>query len=172
MPDVRRHPLSTTAERPASPAQYQAVVAAPGFCLGVCCSEEEIRRITFLPPLAEAAAENRLASEAVQQLRAYLDDARFAFSLPLRTAGTRFQQQVWQQIALIPVGQTRSYGQLASALRTAPRPVGQACGANPYPIVVPCHRVLAGGGGLGGFARCRDGFLLNVKRWLLAHECS
>jgi methylated-DNA-[protein]-cysteine S-methyltransferase len=66
--------------------------------------------------------------------------------------------------------QTRSYGDIARALHSAPRAVGQACGANPFPVVVPCHRVLAAGGGLGGFARQREGFLLDVKRWLLAHE--
>ena len=57
--------------------------------------------------------------------------------------------------------------ELAKNLKNAPRAVGQACGANPYPLVVPCHRVVATGGGLGGFARQRGGFLLDVKRWLL-----
>lgn len=61
-------------------------------------------------------------------------------------------------------------GGLAKTVKSAPRAVGQACGANPYPVVVPCHRVVAAGGGLGGFARQGGGFLLDVKRWLLAHE--
>ena len=56
------------------------------------------------------------------------------------------------------------------AFRDAPRAVGQACGANPFPLIVPCHRVIAAGGGLGGFSRQRGGFLLDIKRWLLAHE--
>jgi O-6-methylguanine DNA methyltransferase len=91
----------------------------------------------------------------------------FAFGLPLRPAGTTFQRRVWEQISAIPTGRTHTYGEVAKNLKNAPRAVGQACGANPYPIVVPCHRVVATSGGLGGFARERGGFLLDVKRWLL-----
>jgi len=149
---------------------YQAIVAAPGFCLGVRCDEIEIHALEFLPPCDELAPANALAAEAVRQLRNYLADAGSAFSLPLRPAGTRFQRRVWEQIALIPNHERRTYGELARAVRSAPRAVGQACGANPYPVVVPCHRVVAAGGGLGGFARQGGGFLLDVKRWLLAHE--
>ena len=79
-------------------------------------------------------------------------------------------RRVWAEIATIPSGKTHTYGQLAKSLKNAPRAVGQACGANPYPVVVPCHRVLAANGRLGGFAGHTDGFLLDVKRWLLAHE--
>jgi methylated-DNA-[protein]-cysteine S-methyltransferase len=77
---------------------------------------------------------------------------------------------VWAGIASIVSGKTLSYGELAARVRSGPRAVGNACGANPFPVVVPCHRVLAAGGQLGGFARQRGGFLLEVKRWLLAHE--
>ena len=149
---------------------FQAVVAAPTFCLGVRCDEAEILGLEFLPPRAEQAPTNALAAETVRQLRAYLADAGFAFSLPLQPAGTRFQRRVWEQIAQIPSHQTRSYGEVAKAIRSAPRAVGQACGANPYPIVVPCHRVVAAGGALGGFSRQGGEFFLDVKRWLLAHE--
>lgn len=149
---------------------YQAIVAAPGFSLGVRCSETEIIGVDFIEPQAELPAQNTLAAEAVRQLRAYLADARRPFSLPLRAAGTPFQRQVWAQISSIPAGETRCYGQLAKSLQNAPRAVGQACGANPYPLVVPCHRVISSNGGLGGFNRQRGGFLLDVKRWLLSHE--
>ena len=149
---------------------YQAVVAAPGFCIGVRCDEDEIHGLDYLEPCPEVLPKNALAAEAVRQLRAYLSDADFEFGLPLRPSGTAFQRRVWEQIAAIPKHQTRSYGELAKALHNAPRAVGQACGANPFPLLVPCHRVIATGGGLGGFARQRGGFLLDVKRWLLAHE--
>ena len=149
---------------------YQALVAAPGFCIGVRCDEREVLAITYLEPRAELAPVSPLAVEVVRQLRAYLADPAYRFDLPLRAAGTPFQRQVWQEIAAIPVRQTRRYGELARVLHNAPRAVGQACGANPYPLVVPCHRVVAANGGLGGFARSRGGFLLDVKRWLLAHE--
>ena len=154
------------------PESFAAVVAAPGFALGVSCSADEITAIEFLEPQPEQAPTTPLAAEAGRQLRAYLDDPAFAFGLPLHPAGTSFQRRVWAQIAAIPNGQTRTYGQLAKNLKNAPRAVGQACGANPYPLVVPCHRVIASGGGLGGFNRQGGGFLLEVKRWLLRHENS
>lgn len=150
--------------------KFQVIVAAPVFCLGVSCDETEIFGLKFLSPRAECAPENALAAEAARQLRAYFLDADFVFSLPLRPAGTRFQRRVWEEIARIPSHRTRSYGELARLVNSAPRAVGQACGANPYPVVVPCHRVLAAGGGLGGFARQGGEFFLAVKRWLLAHE--
>ncbi|MBA4092852.1 MAG: cysteine methyltransferase [Candidatus Accumulibacter sp.] len=157
--------MSTSPER-----SYQAIVAAPGFCLGVRCDEAEIHEIEFLEPQPEQAPTNALAAEAARQLRAYIADPDFRFGLPLRPSGTSFQRRVWAQIETIPNRETRTYGEVAKALRNAPRAVGQACGANPFPLVVPCHRVVASGGGLGGFARHGGGFLLDVKRWLLAHE--
>jgi methylated-DNA-[protein]-cysteine S-methyltransferase len=155
-----------------APDAYAAIVAAPGFALGVRCNDDEITAIEFLEPQPEQAPATPLAAEAVRQLRAYLDDPGFAFGLPLRPAGTAFQRRVWAQICAIPPGQTHTYGQLAKSLKNAPRAVGQACGANPFPLVVPCHRVIATGGGLGGFNRQGGGFLLEVKRWLLRHENS
>ncbi len=151
-------------------ARYQAIVRAPTFSIGVRCDEMEIHALDYLKPCAEIAPTNALAAEAVRQLRAYLADADFDFSLPLRPSGTAFQRRVWNEIAAIPKRETRSYGEVAKALHNAPRAVGQACGANPFPLVVPCHRVIAAGGALGGFARNRGDFMLDVKRWLLAHE--
>ena len=151
-------------------SSYQAIVAAPGFALGVQCDDDEITAIEFLEPQAARAPSSALAAEAVRQIEAYLADPAFVFGLPLKPAGTHFQRRVWEQIAAIPLGRTETYGQLARNLNNAPRAVGQACGANPYPLVVPCHRVVATGGGLGGFSRERGGFLLDVKRWLLRHE--
>lgn len=151
-------------------APYQAIVAAPIFCLGVRCDEAEVLALEFLPLRPEQAPSNAMAAETVRQLRAYLADSDFVFSLPLRPAGTRFQRRVWDRIAQIPNRQTQTYGDLAKAIKSAPRAVGQACGANPYPVVVPCHRVVAAGGALGGFSRDGGDFFLDVKRWLLAHE--
>lgn len=156
---------------PANPVSiYQAVVSAPGFSLGVCCNDDEITTINFLEPSPPRSPTQTLAAETVRQLEAYLRDPGFCFSLPLRAAGTVFQRRVWAEISAIPLGKTETYGQLAKNLKNAPRAVGQACGANPYPLVVPCHRVVASNGGLGGFNRQGGGFLLEVKRWLLAHE--
>ncbi len=149
---------------------YNAVIAAPGFCIGVRCDDREIHAIDYLTPCPDVSPNNALAAEAVRQFRAYLTDSGFRFDLPLRSSGTIFQRRVWEQIAAIPCYQTRTYGELAKALHNAPRAVGQACGANPFPLVVPCHRVVAAGGKLGGFARQGGEFFLDIKRWLLAHE--
>jgi methylated-DNA-[protein]-cysteine S-methyltransferase len=149
---------------------YAAILSAPGFSIGICCNEDEITEIAYLEPQTEVVPKTPLGKEAVRQLRARLKDPRFEFGLPLAAAGTHFQRRVWQQIAAIPVGQTKSYGEVAAAIHSGPRAVGNACGANPYPIVVPCHRVVAANQGLGGFARQRGGFLLDIKRWLLTHE--
>jgi methylated-DNA-[protein]-cysteine S-methyltransferase len=153
-------------------SSYNAILGAPGFSLGVRCSDDEITAIDFLEPQPAQPPTVPLAAEAVRQLQAYLNDPAFEFSLPLRPSGTPFQRKVWAQIAAIPPGRTDTYGQLAKLLKNAPRAVGQACGANPFPLVVPCHRVVAAGGGLGGFSRHGGGFLLDVKRWLLNHEHS
>jgi methylated-DNA-[protein]-cysteine S-methyltransferase len=149
---------------------FDAIVDAPGFALGVRCDETAVYGIRFLPPQTERAGTTPLARTAAEQLAAWLADPAYTFDLPLRAAGSDFQQRVWAQIAAIPHGTTRSYGEIARALASAPRPVGSACGANPLPVVVPCHRVIAADGGLGGFSRARGGFLLDVKRWLLGHE--
>jgi methylated-DNA-[protein]-cysteine S-methyltransferase len=151
-------------------ADYDAIVSFPGFSLGICSDGEALVAIDLIAACDERGGRQPLAQAAVRQLRAYLKDAAFQFNLPLAPAGTAFQQRVWAAIAAIPPGQTRTYGALAATLKSSARAVGGACGANPYPIVVPCHRVIAGNGGLGGFAHQRDGFLLDAKRWLLQHE--
>jgi methylated-DNA-[protein]-cysteine S-methyltransferase len=155
------------------PSALAALVPTPEFALGVTLSahDDALAGIHFLPAdTVPVAAQTPLAREVVHQLTAWLLDARFVFDLPTVTQGTPFQQRVWALISAIPPGETRSYGELAAILGTAPRPVGAACGANPLPLVVPCHRVLARDGTLGGFARERSGFLLDIKRTLLAHE--
>lgn len=149
---------------------FQAVIAAPGFSLGVRCSTDEILEIEFLPVQKEIPPNTLLAHETARQLRAWLQDPHFVFTLPLAPAGTPYQRRVWAQISKVPCGETRHYGDLANALNSAPRAVGGACGANPYPLIIPCHRIIAKDGGLGGFNRARGGLLLDIKRWLLAHE--
>lgn len=104
---------------------------------------------------------------ARDQLEAYFEGRLKAFDLPLAPMGTAFQQKVWQALSRIPYGSTRSYGELAAELGTAPRPLGGACGRNPIPIIIPCHRVLAGNGGLGGYSG-QDG--TDTKDFLLRLE--
>lgn len=110
-----------------------------------------------------------LAAEVARQLEAWAADPRFVFSLPLAPAGTPFQRRVWQALRAIPPGEVRTYGELARQLGSSARAVGGACRANPLPLVVPCHRVVAAGG-LGGFAGRTRGAALALKRRLLARE--
>jgi methylated-DNA-[protein]-cysteine S-methyltransferase len=104
-----------------------------------------------------------------EQLLNYLENPDMKFAVPLKPGGTSYQQRVWQAMLNIPRGETRSYGELAAALRSCAQAVGQACGANPIPIIIPCHRVVSKSG-LGGFMRHASGVSLDIKRWLLAHE--
>ena len=93
-----------------------------------------------------------LLREAVAQLEAYFAGGRRDFDLPLDPGGNALQQAVWREMLAIPYGETRTYGEIAKAVDNLPQPVGQACGANPLPILIPCHRVVAAGGGSGGFS--------------------
>jgi methylated-DNA-[protein]-cysteine S-methyltransferase len=153
-------------------ALFCAVVEAPFGALGIRTEADALREIVYLPSsFAPEAPRNPLAERAAMQIQRYLQEPDFRFSLPLATMGTAFQQKVWQVIAAIPRGDVLTYGDVARRIGSAPRAVGQACGANWFPLVIPCHRVTAAGG-IGGFSNHDDagGFHLGVKRWLLAHE--
>ena len=151
---------------------FNAIVPAPFGALGIRTADDKLREVVYLPPsFEEKAADSAIAEQAAQQLARYLADPDFSFDLPLVDAGTEFQRKVWQEISAIPRGAVRTYGHLAKVIGSHPRAVGQACGANWFPLVIPCHRVTAAGG-LGGFSNQNDenGFHLSVKRWLLRHE--
>ena len=107
-----------------------------------------------------------LLAEAVRQLQAYFDGKLSRFDLPLAPAGSDFEKRVWSAMQQIPYGETRCYGDLAADISSAPRPVGRACGHNPIPIVIPCHRVLAKAG-LGGYSGAGG---LDTKQALLRLE--
>jgi methylated-DNA-[protein]-cysteine S-methyltransferase len=107
-----------------------------------------------------------LLTEATRQLQAYFDGKLSHFDLPLAPSGSPFEQRVWAAMLRIPYGETRCYGDLASDIRSAPRAVGGACGKNPIPIVIPCHRVLAKAG-LGGYSGAGG---LDTKQALLRLE--
>lgn len=110
--------------------------------------------------------ETPLLKRAQSQIEAYFAGRRKTFDLPLIPARTDFQRRVRKAMIAIPWGQTLSYGEVAHAAGGAPRAVGQACGANMLPLVVPCHRVLAANG-IGGYS---GGNGLDTKRFLLALE--
>lgn len=151
---------------------FSAIVAAPFGAIGIRTEPGVVREMVYLPPhFAEKAPIDPLSERAAKQVEQYFAQPDFRFDLPLAPVGTAFQQKVWQVIAAIPRGDVLTYGEVARIIQSAPRAVGQACGANWFPLVIPCHRVTATGG-LGGFSNHDDeaGFHLGVKRWLLAHE--
>lgn len=104
---------------------------------------------------------------AEQQLDDYFAGRRRVFDLPLAPDGSAFQQKVWMALQRIPYGSVASYGQIAEDIGSAPRAIGGACGRNPLPIIVPCHRVVGAGGSLGGYSGL-DG--LDTKKFLLSLE--
>ncbi|WP_340148583.1 methylated-DNA--[protein]-cysteine S-methyltransferase [uncultured Sneathiella sp.] len=101
---------------------------------------------------AEWQSTTPLLDRAVDQLNRYFDGEIGDFDLPLDPPGTDFQKKVWSEMLKIPAGQTKSYGEIAKILNSAAQPVGTACGANPIPIIIPCHRILAAGGKMGGYS--------------------
>jgi methylated-DNA-[protein]-cysteine S-methyltransferase len=149
---------------------YDVIVEFPKMKVGVATRDEQVAEIRYLPPsTAVKPPQNRLAERAARQLERYREDAQARFDLPLLIEGTAFQQRLWAALCEIPPGKTVTYGELAKGLDAEPRAVGQACGDNRLPIVIPCHRVIAANG-LGGFAHSTTGYLLEAKRWLLMHE--
>jgi|APLak6261663543_1056040.scaffolds.fasta_scaffold34916_2 methylated-DNA-[protein]-cysteine S-methyltransferase len=114
------------------------------------------------------ASADPLVAQACKQVLHYLQQPAVSFDLPLTQQGTAFQQRVWQAIASIPLGEVRTYSEIACEIGSGPRAVANACGANNLPLLVPCHRVVAQHG-LGGFMQGKENGLL-IKRWLLKHE--
>ena len=140
--------------------------------VAVATREDRVVEIRYLP-LSSSTISPRtaLAERAACQLERYREDPDARFDLPLLIEGTRFQQRLWAALCGIPRGKTVTYGDLAKNLDADARAVGQACGDNRLPIVIPCHRVVAANG-LGGFAHATTGYLLEAKRWLLMHEAA
>ncbi|OED50599.1 cysteine methyltransferase [Rhodobacteraceae bacterium (ex Bugula neritina AB1)] len=115
---------------------------------------------------AEADGGSALLTAALAQLRAYFAGELTEFDLPLQVDGSDFQRAVCNTMLAIPFGETRTYGEIAKELGVPPQPVGNACGGNPIPVIIPCHRVL-GASGLGGFSG-KGGVETKVE--LLKHE--
>jgi len=150
------------------PLQYDAVIAAPFGAVGIAVQGLQVA-IELLPQkYSLKPANNKIVGQVAKQIKAYLDDARSDFNLPLIHKGTPFQRRVWDAISAIPCGRVLTYSEVAEIIGSGPRAVANACGANNLPLIVPCHRVVAKDG-LGGYMNGVDGGL-KVKKWLLKHE--
>ncbi|MSP88743.1 MAG: methylated-DNA--[protein]-cysteine S-methyltransferase [Alphaproteobacteria bacterium] len=140
--------------------------------IGRLILESEDNALISVSWMAEDPAESQPQPEpvlidAARQLKAYFARRLTRFELPLRPRGSGFQQRVWGAIAAIPFGHTRAYGDLARVVGSAPRAVGQACGRNPIPIIIPCHRVVGSGGSLTGYSGANG---VATKQFLLRLE--
>jgi len=143
-------------------------IASPTGPLVLEASDNALTGIRWGKPAGcEEGLADPLLQEAARQLAAYFDRRLRAFDLPLDPAGTPFQKRVQDALRRIPFGETSSYGEIARDLGSAARAVGGACRANPIPIVIPCHRVLATAGRMGGFS---GGAGPVTKSWLLDLE--
>lgn len=145
---------------------YQTAAGKIGITEDNGCIANLFFETDALPRIIEQR-ETKLIKEAARQLNAYLSGILKEFSLPLTPKGTDFSQLIWKRLQVIPYGKTASYKNIAALIGKpqAARAAGSACNRNPIPIFIPCHRIIAGNGGLGGY---RGGPAL--KRKLLALE--
>ncbi len=136
-------PITKTIE---SPVGRLSITAANGALVRIAWNDHEAADLGAQP------GETPLLARAAEQLGEYFAGERRDFDLPLAPPGTAFQRRIWTEMARIPFGATASYGALAREVGSVARAVGGACGANPIPIVIPCHRVVGENGALGGFS--------------------
>ena len=137
------------------------LVASKKFLYGVFWKDQKIANEE------KDSKESKILDKAERQINEYLIGKRESFDIPLKLEGTEFQKRVWAELEKIPYGETRSYKQIATALKDpkACRAVGTANGKNPMSLIIPCHRVINESGKMGGYAGG-----LNIKEFLLGLE--
>lgn len=143
------------------------IVPSPLGGLVLSANADAIVEISWTDAAPTGEHPTPLLTEAARQLAAYFADPTAVFSLPLDPAGDAFETAVWREMCAIPVGRTATYGDLGKSTGRPARAVGGACGRNPIPIVIPCHRVVGADGRMVGYSG-RGG--VETKRWLLQHE--
>lgn len=149
-------------------ARDHALIATPIGMVRVDGDADRIVAVRIEPGrAAEIAGTTAAVREAAAQLRAWFADSRRGFDLPLEPAATERGRELRAGLEAIPYGETMSYGALARTLGSGARAIGQLCARNPFPIIVPCHRVTAAGGALGAYS---GGEGPKTKQWLLDHE--
>jgi len=143
----------------------QISVQTPFGWLTLTQNDDAITRVTWGKVVKSDSTP--LLDRARAQLRAYCDGDLTRFDLPMRVAGSSLQKRVCAAMAEIPFGETRTYGEIAEQVGASPQAVGQACGGNPLPILIPCHRVMGADGKLVGFSGAGG---VETKVALLRHE--
>lgn len=148
-------------------ATQARLVTSPVGTLRITAENGAITRVDWASGTANDDDSDPLLARAVDQLAEYFAGTRTAFDLPLAPRGTIHDQTVWREMQSIPYGATCSYSQIARVINSSARAVGTACGRNPIPVIIPCHRVLAANGGIGGYSGAGG---TDTKRRLLALE--
>lgn len=151
---------------------YSAIIALPFGRLGLLLDVDHLLHgLHFLAPDTPLQPAVTHAARSIEErLQAWCAGECHPLAIEYRLReGTPFQRRVWQAMLDIPCGETRTYGAIASQLGSSARAVGGACGRNPLPLLIPCHRIVAHHH-IGGFNQGTDAWLLGIKHWLLAHE--
>ncbi len=148
----------------------QVVIDSPIGKLGFVLRDGRLSRLDFLPAQASLVPPTgRRARLVVSRLRNYFKDPATSLQVDYAVRGTAYQLAVWAFLRTIPAGTILTYKQVSERVGGSPRSVGNACRANPVPLLTPCHRVVSSRG-IGGFSGQSSGPLLQIKHWLLAHE--
>ncbi|MEL7258019.1 MAG: methylated-DNA--[protein]-cysteine S-methyltransferase [Pseudomonadota bacterium] len=134
----------------------------------VTCEDGAVTRVRWgqIPPKIEDQEPDPVLADALSQIEAYFAGELTKFTVPVEVAGSAFQKQVCAAMQDVPFGETCTYGDLAKICEAPAQAIGAACGGNPIPIIIPCHRVL-GANNLGGFSGSGG---IEDKVWLLRHE--
>jgi methylated-DNA-[protein]-cysteine S-methyltransferase len=149
-------------------AQHEVMpIASLDTPIGPLSVEEHDGAITRIGWVRQGRDHSPLLTKALAQLGDYFDGRRTEFDLPLRVEGSSFQKSVCDAMLAIPLGETRTYGDIAKDLGVSPQAVGSACGHNPIPVIIPCHRVMGADGKLTGFSGMGG---VETKVALLRHE--
>lgn len=148
----------------------KTILKTPLGYLSISMSDSSVSSVDFLKNKKSIGnLDGALSKKTTKQIENYFQNPKKKFDLPLELNGTPFQKRVWRALQKIPAGEVRTYGQIAKQLKTASQAVGNACRANPVPIIIPCHRVVSATG-LGGYMGKVSGKSTDIKQWLLDHE--
>lgn len=137
--------------------------------LAITSEDEQLLGINYTNTQSNIKPNNAFDREVIRQLKAYFKQADFQFNLPIKLDVTDHHLKVLKALQRIPMGNVKTYGELAEQIHSGPRAIGNACRRNPISIIIPCHRVVAKSH-LGGYSGKTSGKLLDKKIWLLQHE--
>ncbi|MCL4156302.1 UNVERIFIED_CONTAM: hypothetical protein GTU68_062648 [Idotea baltica] len=149
---------------------FDYILPSPIGNLGLSISGKGIQRLFYIEKKQSLHIPTEgFAAEVHQQIREYFELQRTEFDLPIDIQGTVYQNKVWNEVAKISYGESLTYSDIAIAINSGARAVGNACRHNPVPIIIPCHRVVKKGG-IGGYCGSLVGKEIQQKDWLLRHE--